>query len=250
MIPRSAHPFDFAPSLAALAVVAATCVLAFPARSAWLPLAVGNEWHYVDDGGDPHVEVITEPVRVRGRPMFVKSYVGGLDDGLVNFWMLDADGSVLLGGYYRALIPFGLVYEPPVRIFPGSPAVGLEWSQHTRAIAIPDNVTFAEFDSDWRVQQQVRLSVPAGEFECFGVGQIAPPEFAAAPQGRALALDGRLAPASAASLSPGPASASEWYADGVGLVQYRTDVPYVLTACSLPTPVASSSWGRIKGLYR
>lgn len=219
------------------------------AHAAWLPLQVGFEWSYVDTGDDPHLEVITETGHVRGRPVYVKSYVGGQDDGLFNFWQEGPGGSVLLAGYYRPAYPFGLVYEPPVQVFPAQPSIGLSWTTHTVAIAIPDDAFYAEFDIDWSVQEQVTLQVPAGGFPCFGVGPVPPSPALAAPDGLALGLDGRVLAAAPSALAPGPSSATEWYADGVGLVQYDTGERYVLQSANLPTPAARSSWGRLKRLY-
>jgi hypothetical protein len=254
MSPRPSRPSAFAPALVACFALAALNAPAGPARAEWLPLVIGNQWQYVDDTEDPHVEVITEQVHVRGRHMFVKSYVGGQDDGLINFWMLDTDGGVLLGGYYRASYPFGLIYEPPVRLFPGSPVVGAEWTTHAIAYSIPDNVFFAEFDLYWAVAEAVSLSPPAGTFQCFGVGQVAPPivgpASALAPEGQSWGLDGRVVRGALGVLGTGPASATEWYADDIGLVQYNTGVPYVLQSYDVTVPAVASSWGRIKGLYR
>lgn len=248
MSPRS-HPAR-ALALLAFALALGATVPGSTGHAAWLPLAIGNKWQYMDDGDNPHLEEITEEGHVRGRRMFVRSYIGGQDDGLMNFWQLGADGSVLLGGYYRPIQTFGLVYEPPVRIFPGSPAVGLEWTTHTIAYSVPDNVVFAEFDLYWAVAEAVTLSPPAGTFECFGVGQVAPPVLAFAPEGQSWGLDGRVRAPATGTLGTGPASATEWYADGVGLVQYDTGVPYTLQSYDLVTPAVTSTWGRIKQLYR
>lgn len=227
-----------------------------PARADWLPLDIGNQWRYMDEADDPHLEEITDPIHVRGRHMVVKSYSGGVDDGLINFWMLDTDGSVLLGGYYRAIVPFGLVYEPPVKVFPGAPSVGLGWYQHTRAIAIPDNVTYGEFDTWWQVQGHMTIVNQAGSFDAFGAGQVAPPDPSAAPglvvsqQGQVLALDGRVVRPRTGTSAAGPESSFDWYANDVGLVQYSAGKLYQLVSYLLPTPAAPSSWGRIKSLYR
>ena len=217
----------------------------------WLPLKIGNEWTYVDDGDEPHIETFIETGFVRGRRVFVRQYVGGPDDGLYNFWLKDAEGGVLLAGYYKPLYPFGLAYEPPVKIVPGVPTVGMQYTTHVYAWSIPDNAPYAEFDLNMAVKTEVTLNMLAGTFTCFGVGQVAPPglSFAAAP-GVTLGLDGRVIGDAAHSLGTGPASASDWYADGVGLVQYYTDVLFQLSAANLPTPTAQSSWGRLKQLYR
>jgi len=249
MSPRPRRALGLASSIALCALLG-TSVPWSEGHADWLPLAIGNQWQYVDDTEDAHIESITDEGHVRGRRMFVKSYVGGQDDGLVNFWQIGSDGSVLLGGYYRAAQPFGLLYEPPVRIFPGSPVVGMEWTSHAIAFSVPDNVFYAEFDLYWAVAEELSLSPPAGTFQCFGVGQVAPPAITFAPEGQAWGIDGRVLRSAPGVLGTGPASATEWYADGVGLVQYNTGVPYLLQSYDLTVPAVTSSWGRIKGLYR
>lgn len=244
----STHDVRAFPFLAlALALAVAT---AGPASADWLPLTIGNTWHYTDDLGVPHDEVITDFGHVRGRRMYVKTYIGGEDDGLLNFWQLGPDGSVLLGGYYRPAFPFGLVYEPPVKVFPGQPAVGQTWQTHTIAYSIPDDAFYAEFDLYWRVDSQLSIGVPAGIFPCFGSGQVAPPAASAVVQGHALSVDGRLLGTASTSLEEGPSSATDWYSDGVGLVQYDTGVLYVLESFEVTVPTMTTTWGRIKQLYR
>ena len=217
----------------------------------WLPLKLGNEWTYVDDGDQPHTESFIETGFVRGRRVFVREYIGGPDDGLYNFWLKDAEGGVLLAGYYKPIYPFGLVYEPPVKIIPGVPAVGMQYTTHVYAWSVPDNAPYAEFDLNMAVQSQVTLNVLAGSFTCFGVGQVAPPllNFAAAP-GVTLGLDGRVIGDGGQMLGNAPDSATDWYADGVGLVQYNVGMLFQLSGANLPTPTAHTSWGRLKQLYR
>lgn len=220
-----------------------------PASASWLPLAVGNAWVYVDEGDEPHTEAIVDIAHVGGRRAFVKQFTGGIDDGLLNFWQEDADGSVLLLGYYKPWIPFGLVYDPPVRIFPGDPVVGYEWQTHTVAIAIPDNAFFGEFDTYWKVKAEYTLTVLAGTFHCIGVGQVAPP--VTFVRGQPLGLDGRARRPASSPADTGPESAEEWYSDGTGLVQANLGaIVYQLSSATGPTPARASTWGRLKSLYR
>lgn len=236
----SAAPLTLSLLLVALAPSAAA--------AAWLPLAVGNQWVYMDDADEPHTETITSIGSVRGRHVFVKEYAGGIDDGLLNFWQIGSDGSVLLCGYYKPWYPFGLLYEPPVRIFPGQPVLDLEWDTHTVAYSVPDNVYYGSFDTYWKVRGEYTFTVPAGTFPCFGVAQVAPP--AVVVNGQALGLDGRVLPGGGAPSASGPASAAEWYSNGTGVVESDTGVVYILQSVGGPTPARASSWGRIKGLYR
>ena len=248
MSPRSARALV---TCAAFLLLGAPFAASTASGADWLPMKLGNEWTYVDTGDEPHTETFTQIGHVRGRRVFVREYIGGPDDGLLNFWLKDADGGLLLAGYYKPLYPFGLVYEPPVKIFPGVPAVGVQYSTHVYAISVPDNAPYAEFDVYMAVQSQVTLNVLAGTFTCFGVGQVAPPalSFAAAP-GVMLGLDGRVIDDFGQMLDNSPESATEWYADGVGLVQYNSSTLFQLSTANLPTPATRSSWGHIKQLYK
>jgi len=158
---------------------------------------------------------------------------------------------VLLAGYYKPLYPFGLTYEPPVKIIPGAPEVGMQYTTHVFAWSVPDNAPYAEFDLNMAVQSEVTLNLLAGNFSCFGVGQVAPPllNFAAAP-GVTLGLDGRVIGEGGQMFGNAPDSATEWFADGVGVVQYYSSTLFQLSTANLPTPTAQTSWGRLKQLYR
>jgi hypothetical protein len=250
--------FSTRPAPRTLAVLVALFLPLAPAvaAAAWLPLAVGNQWHYMDEADDdPHSETITGTGTVRGYHVFVKEYAGGFDDGLLNFWQTGADGSVLLCGYYKPWYPFGLVYEPPVRVLPGQPSLHLEWNTHTVAYEIPDNVYYGSFDTYWEILGEYDFVTPAGSFHCLGAGEVAPPAVSAVVQGHALALDGReIRPASGAQDS-GPPAGLTWYSDGTGIVRFETlgiagNIVYTLQSASGPTPATPTSWGRIKRLYR
>ncbi len=249
---RRTSPRVSAFALAGLLVLAGAASSPPPAGAAWLPLAVGNEWTYFDDGDEPHTEAIVDVAHVRGRRAYVKQYTGGLDDGLLNVYQEGPDGSVLLLGYYKPWYPFGLVYEPPVRVFPGQPQVGYEWSTHTVAYAIPDNVVYGEFDTYWRVRAEYTFTVMAGTFHCFGVGQVAPP--AVRLGATSLGLDGRVLGGAGVAPATGPDSADEWYSDGTGIVISSIHgldgvITYQLASADGPTPARPSTWGRLKALY-
>ncbi len=250
---NSARP---APRALALLVAAVLPLLPAVAPAAWLPLAVGNQWEYADQADDdPHSETITGKASVRGNQVFVKEYTGGLDDGLLNYWQEGADGSVLLCGYYKPWYPFGLVYEPPVQVFPGRPSLGLEWDTHTVAYSVPDDVFFGSFDTYWQVLGEYDFTTPAGTFHCFGVGEVAPPAVSAVVEGHVLALDGRELRPAAGPQATGPSPGFVWYSEGTGIVRFETrwfdeNIVYLLQSADGPTPARTITWGRIKGLYR
>jgi hypothetical protein len=162
--------------------------------------------------------------------------------------MLAADGSVLLAGFLDTASEFGVVYEPPIRYLSAPPVVGRKPSQMITGHDIfTDDVLFSsplEFD----VTEEVTLAQPAGTFHAYGVGQLVPLPGPAFEQGVARALDGR-------KLSTGgeriyETYTSDWYTEGVGVVQYDTADLYQLVGYGLATPVAASTWGSLKRLYR
>ena len=112
------------PRLVFAALVAVTVAPTAARGDPWLPLDVGNRWEYGGTGGAHQVETITGQRIVRGRVVSVKSYDEGPDAGLENYWLLDADGSVLLAGFMRPSEGIAWAYEPPIRVLPVPPVVG------------------------------------------------------------------------------------------------------------------------------
>lgn len=212
----------------------------------WLPLATGNRWEYQGVGGAHQVETITGQTMVRGRVVSVKSYAQGVDAGLQNYWLLDADGSVLLAGFTQ---PGGTswAYEPPIRILPVPPVVG---PKPLQPVSVYDLVTgLLVFSDNFQVDvtEEVTLTLPAGSFHAFGVGSLSPSRPALA-KGGSIALDGRRIPASGPSIAS--SGTTDWFSEGTGDVQYNTDDLYQLVGFGRPTPIASSTWGGLKRLYR
>jgi len=231
------------------AALVAVIVAPTAARSdPWLPLDVGNRWEYGGTGGAHQVETITGQRIVRGRVVSVKSYDEGPDAGLENYWLLDADGSVLLAGFMRPSGGLAWAYEPPIRLLPVPPIVGPQPFQN---VVVYDLFTDAVvFNGSFRfdVLEDVMLTVPAGSFHAFGVGQAIPLPGPGVGSRPTLAADGRW-------LGAGPPSiylveTTDWFTEGVGEVQYKSDVLYQLLGFGRPTPTVHSSWGAIKRLYR
>ncbi len=230
----------------------ATIVLLFqptPAQAApWLPLVPGMRWEYQGLAGAHQVETITGFITLRGRVVATKLYAEGADAGLQNYWLLDVDGSVLLAGFLNPGAGLALVYEPPIRILPVPPAVGPQPSVMITAYDLFTDAVYATFPIRFDVTEDVMLSLPAGSFHAFGVVQaitLPLPSLLAKP---ALTLDGRtLGPQSPSIYS---ITTTDWFAEGVGVVQYQSNDFYQLLGFGLPTPTAQSSWGAIKRLFR
>lgn len=214
----------------------------------WMPLAPGTRWEYRGVGGAHQVETITGQTNVHGRVVAVKSYSEGPDAGLDNYWLLDADGSVLLAGFLNPSDLFALAYEPPIRYLAVPPEAGPKPAQHIVAHDLFTDAVAFEFDIQMEQTGNVVLTLPAGTYQAVGVGQVAPPAGQALARGMSFTLDGRplaVRDALGSELTP-----TDWYSYGVGNVMYQSSDLFQLVGFGLPTATASSSWGAIKRLYR
>ena len=231
----------------ALALVFATALTPSLAWSGdWLPLAIGNRWEYRGATSGSHdVEQITGTFTLRGRVVAIKTYEEGLNAGLENYWLLDPDGSVLLAGFLTA-DGFGIAYEPPIRHLNGPPTVGAKPPQSITIYDLHTNEVVAVYNIEYDVMEDVLLNLPAGSFQALGVGQSAASGPAVAAR-RALTLDGRVLTAVPSAV---PGSVSDWYSEGVGVVQYSAGELFQLVGFGQPTPTLAASWGAIKRLYR
>jgi len=235
-------------ALAACTVLAALFVPVSALAGDWLPLSIGNRWEYRGVGGAHQVETITGQTTVRGRTVAVKYYAEGVDAGLENYWYLDPDGSVRLAGFKN---PGGLAYayEPPVRILHAPPVVGI--IDLPSAIDVHDLLTdallFTTFFS-YDVAEHVSLTLPAGTFDSWGVGQVITLPSPGLKSGSRLGIDGRTMASSGASIYS--LDETDWFSEGTGDVQYRSSELMQLVAFGRPTPVLATSWGTLKRLYR
>jgi hypothetical protein len=214
----------------------------------WQPLATGSRWEYRGVGGAHQVETITGQTMVRGRVVAVKSYDEGVDAGLQNYWLLDANGSVLLAGFLNPSGATAWAYEPPIRLLPVPPAVGEQPFQAVDVYDLFTNTLVFHGSFRYDVTEEATLSLPAGSFHTFGIGRFIPLPGPALAKGGALTLDGRRLPAADPSIYI--LETTDWYAEDVGVVQYETGDLYQLVGFGLPTPTAKSSWAAIKRLYR
>jgi hypothetical protein len=230
--------------LCAALIVASMGADAIPSHAqSYLPLAVGNRWTY--DGVSGHeVRVITGTATVRGRAMFVMSFEESAgNEGLDNYWLIEPDGDVLLGGFFRNVEHWGLAYDPPVRMVNVPLSVGAIWTTPVSYYTLPDTTLGGTFDITMEVFGDSVLTVPAGTFSAFGIGQ--------SPQGGAPAVIVRGAFELDGTVQVAGGSAQDWYSDGVGDVQFGFGGDqFKLTSYAFPTPTSALSWGRLKRLYR
>lgn len=250
MAPRTRSFWALASSTALLLVLLVPAATQ-GAGSDWYPLDAGDAWEYVDGYGTHHFEIINGTRQLLGRTVTIRSYVGGFDDSLENYWLTGGDGTLLLAGFNNRQVSLALAYDPPVAMLVPPPALGQTWTTHTVAYNLADMSVYAEFDYALSVDEDVQLTVPAGTYHAFGIGAPPPAAGGAAtvglPSGRRLSLDGRSAVAAPTATN---SNATDWYAQGVGSVQYRAHSLNQLVNFSIPTPTAAVSWGKLKRLYR
>ena len=238
--PRFAHA-----AIVLLTLVSAPSIVR---GDSWMPLDIGTRWEYRGVGGAHQVEMITGQANVRGRIVAVKSYSDGPDAGLDNYWLLDADGSVLLAGFLNPSAAFALAYEPPIRFLAVPTDPGPKPVQHIVAHNLFTDAVVGSFDIQMELTGNVVLTLPAGTYQAVGVGQVAPATAQSLATGISFALDGRRLPPGDASVSA--VTPSDWYSYGVGVVMLQSSDLFQLVSFGVPTATASSTWGAIKRLYR
>ena len=230
----------------ALALVITTALAPSLAHGAdWDQLAVGNRWEYQGVAGYHEVIHITGTFTLRGRVVSIKHYDEGINAGLENYWLLDPDGSVLVAGF-TTTDGISYAYEPPIRYLDGPPTVGAKPPQFITVYDLHTNTVVAAQYYQFDITENVLLNLPAGSFQALGVGLLPTSGPAAAAQ-KGLTVDGRVLSAVPAGI---PGRTTDWFSEGVGVVQSKTSDLYQLVGFGQPTPTLARSWGAIKRLYR
>lgn len=206
----------------------------------YLPLPLGATWHYVGDAGGGETLVVTGTRVLFGTETQVVSYENStMNDGLENYWTTAPDGDVFLWGFFRNLQGWGWAYYPPLRMVDAPLSPGQQWSTTTTLYDLPELVPQSTFDYPLEVYTEGTITVPAGSFFAYGIGPATPlPIFGYTVAGEVITADIR------------DRTASDWWSDGVGRVQYVVDQTYALTSFEMPTPIVPTSWGRVKALYQ
>ena len=241
------------PVVLALALATALAFRAAPAAIAdqgpFMPLEVGWHWEYAGLAGSHQTEIITGTRTLLGRTVFVKSYGEGADAGLENFWLNGPNGEVLLAGFDTATHDLAFAYDPPITLCGGAPSLGDIWTSHVTIYKLADLSVYDTIDIAHSALELPTLSVPAGTFDCVGVGQVlvGPSPARVRLAGRVFTMDGRQVVARQDALST---NATDWFARGVGVVQYATADTYQLVGYGMPTAALRGSWGALKVLYR
>src|SRR5262245_22983282 len=145
------------------------------AESIYLPLHIGNQWNYDGGPGVEQVVRITGTRMIQGSETFVLTHTGNpVNLGLENYWTTGAEGDVLLWGFFRSNDNFGVLYYPPIPLVDEPLSQGKTWSHTANLTRLPDMMDLGPFTFDFEVYSEAPLSVPAGVFHAFGIGQRAP----------------------------------------------------------------------------
>lgn len=221
-------------------------IFAMPATTGlaqtYMPLASGNYWTYRLDNGLSETRVVGAPVEFHGRTTFPIEYVvSSANQGLVNYWSLAPGGGVQLHGFTRPTL--GVWYEPPLLWVKGELAVGQTWTQQSDFYIAPSGAWYGRWEFGAEVLAEESLTVPVGDFLCFGLRSFAngPPK---AMFDGAYDLGGQVAGGKNDSVE-------YWVSRDVGIVQEQVDGTYRLEGYfGPPVAVSSLSWGAVKALFR
>lgn len=225
------------PMILALMLATTTC-----RAQHYLPLSTGNYWTYRLDNGQLETRVVGAPVDFHGHTTFpIEHVVSPANEGLVNYWSLAPGGGVLLHGFTRPAL--GAWYEPPLLWVEGELAVGQIWTQQSDFYILPSGAWYGRWEFGAEVLAEESLTVPAGDFLCFGLRS-----FASGPGkamfGGAYDLCGQVAVGKSDLVD-------HWVSRDVGVVQEVLDGTYRLYGYfGPPVAVSSLSWGAVKALFR
>jgi len=239
-----------------LGVLVAVLAAGVAGADSYYPLDVGSTWHYANANGQAEDASITGSFELLGVSTVVRHveiYNTRIPPQVVeNFWTLTSDGDLLLHGAHNITDTLELAYWPPVVMIDAPLWLGKSWVTEEIHVYRFDGSPgpFSPFDYPLAVHFEGEVAVPAGSFQCFGVGFDLSTPVLRLDCGRAYDIYGRRLSAGAACRS---GDATEWYAEGVGLVQnsYLTDPGELMKLVSWePTAVEATSWGRVKALFR
>ncbi|MEN8008336.1 MAG: hypothetical protein ABFS42_15075 [Candidatus Krumholzibacteriota bacterium] len=223
----------------------AACILALiiagpSSGEDFLPLETGYFWTYVADDGVQEMRLVGEQVPVfTGSPYEIEYPISANNQGLVNYWTSEADGDVLLWGFFRN--GWGYLYQPPIRMLDAPLSVGKTWTTTVDLYSLPDTVFVETAEITLMVHESLDLTVPAGVFPAFGIGSPDPGTKTLIKGGFTLWGE---------SMTDKVLTTDAWYSEGVGEVQYNTERLYRLeTYTDHPVAVQVSSWGAVKALY-
>jgi hypothetical protein len=240
----------------AVGAVAVVCLTALVATSAVLsydyhPLAVGSHWEYYSTFyGEQSMTIVAEQA-ILGVTTRVRLQIEP-DQVWENFWSKDSSGDVFLHGAVNFTAAFEVAYVPPIKMVAAPLLLGKSWVTNGIRCYDLDGTPWEgdPFDYALRVYTEGALTVPAGDFYSYGVGYDIGSGFVLGGRQGTFDVFGRRVGDSQLAAD----NATEWYSDGVGVVQSCdfTDRQYASRLLSYELPTASTqvtTWGQLKAVF-
>jgi hypothetical protein len=223
--------------------------------TSYQPLELGTEWHYANDSGQTQSAIITGMRDVLGVLTAVRheevTEADTIEQVFENFWTCDIDGNLYLHGAINYTYGFDTAYIPPLQWIQSPLSYGLTWTTADVLMCRLDGTDcWDPFDYSLTVYYEGNVSVPAGTFYSYGVGQLLPPPVLQAPSGQRFDVLGRHI---AETERPEQGVEVEWYSAGVGRVQFGFEAhpEHIMRLIEwTPSPVSRTTWGSVKALYR
>jgi hypothetical protein len=225
------------------------------ATTTYHPLDMGAEWHYANELGQTHSRSMIGIQDVLGVETVIRheeiSESGAIIDLFENFWTCDGEGDLYLHGAVNYMYGFEAAYCPPIMIVDSPLEYDKIWvTQDVQWCDLDGSNCGDPFDVAYIVCIEEEVSVPAGAFYSFGIGDYPAPPRLESLVGIQFDVFGRRLP------TGGRGSrffARDWYSEGVGVVQYQyyTEPEHMMRLeYWQATPVERGTWGRLKALYR
>ncbi len=219
------------------------------------PLSVGTEWHYATQSGLSDDTSITGEREILGVVTAVRlqeiNENGEPPFAYETYWTANEEGDLWLHGHQNVGDSVGVAYSPPVLMVDAPLFYGKSWVTSGVQPCFLDGTPLGTDPIDYPayVSFAGNLEVPAGTFYSFGIAWGRDLTVFHPRSGETYDIFGR-------RVRPGSEAiqrqATEWYSEGVGMVQYLYPSPddmLKLTSWQ-PTPVATESWGTIKSHFR
>lgn len=170
-----------------------------------------------------------------------------------NFWTDDATGNLFLHGAVNYTYGVGWMFAPPIQMVASPLSLGRAWTTEGVQAYDLDGTPWGSdpFAYPLRVFTEGSLSVPAGPFYAYGVGSDATAPPLLGRDGRSFDLLGRRVEPESAKRD---GEATDWYSEGVGVVQMRTTADeaqaFKLVSHGPSVAAETPTWGKIKNAYR
>jgi len=223
------------------------CFGAPAAAQSYQPLDTGLRWVY----GSPN-EVDRDTIVVVGPTVFdgvevIELRYHGFNDGLSNFWTVDADGSVLLHGFDRPADSFARHYAPAIRFVNPPVTEGHSWRDTSIVYCprSPCDTSSAIFVST--VTGIGPRTVPAGTFVAAAIEMgIGSPQLTSEHPSDYSITGTR--PSASNHPTATQDGQTRWWTAGVGMIENYDG--WALLQFDSPTGTRVLSWGRLKTRYR